>query len=366
MNQLVEILIYFYLYICLALILFNIGVILHNRFEAQHTRKLRDRWRRELSALAPLLENDQPLPPQHLHRLRTRLDHDEELLAYQAVLCQEAPPLAGPVLKRYIHACAPLCEELARKYLHRDPMKRALFAYTMARLCNNTMPNRHALAELLLAYLDHSTIYCREQVLNALYTLGSDSALEQAFTLFTQQHWYHNAKLIADGLIHYQGDKTALVLHLWQYRTVWLDSLLVGIVQFASELSDAFTVPFSEALLQESLPQEVDLALMRYFRKHPDPDILPYLYQALAREGKDESDEYAIVSATVLCAYPGKQTRIALEQALHDHNWYVRKNAAASLVSLGIPEKEIQEVLSSKDRYACEILQYALQHEEQP
>lgn len=366
MNQLVEFLIYFYLYICLILILFNIGVILHNHFAARHARKLRARWQRELSALKPLLENEQPLPPRHLHRMRARLDRDEELLAYQAVLCQESPPLDGPVLKRYIHACAPLCEELARKYLHRDPMKRALFAYTMARLCDNTMPNRHALAELLLAYLDHSTIYCREQVLYALYTLGSDSALEQAFTLFTQQHWNHNAKLIADGLVHYQGDKTALVLHFWQYRTVWLDSLLVGIVQFASGLSDAFAVPFSQALLQETLPQEVDLALMRYFRKHPHPDVLPYLYRALARQGEKESDAYAIVSAAVLCAYPGAQIRTVLEQALHDQNWYVRKNAAASLVSLGIPEKEIQEVLSSKDRYACEILQYTLQHEEQP
>lgn len=362
----IEWILYFYMYICLSLLLFNAGMVLYSHLQNWYAPRRRNRWLQEFAAIASLLEQSQPLPARHRKLLLSRLHHDEELLAYQSILRSSDSPLSGPLLQQYIHTYADVFEVLARWYTRRDPMRRALFAVTLAYLADASIPNRNALAERLLAYLDRSTIYCREQVLHALYALGSATALEQAFTFFTQHEWFHNAKLIADGLVYYQGDQAALVSQLWQFRSLWLDSILVGIVQFASRLPDSFSVPFAEGLLREDLPQEVDLALMRYFFKHPHHEILPYLYQTLARSLPAQSDPYTIVAAFVLRAYPSSQTRDALEQALHDPNWYVRKNAAFSLVSLGLSDETIQTLLAGPDRYAREILQYALHQKELP
>lgn len=363
MNQLVEWILYFYLYICISLVLFNILFVVRTRYQRHLTEESWTQWWQALTDLAPLLASGLSLPDAHIKLLQKRLRNDEQLIVYQNVLTSPDLPLTEPLRLDYLNRCAPVWEELARYYAHKDAMERAFFAYTLSELANSRLPNRNLLAECMLSYLENSTVYCREQVLCALYALGSDTALEQAFTVLTQHRWAHNAKLIADGLRHYTGDSTALVLHLWKNRTLWLDSILVGIIQFAADVSDVFSDPFASALMQEPLSLDVHLALMRYFRKNPAPAVQPYLYKALEHSLPGESTEYAIVAASTLCAYPCEQTHTALKHALHDANWYVRKNAAASLVQLGVSEQEIQAVLHSGDRYACEILEYTLQHE---
>ena len=50
----------------------------------------------------------------------------------------------------------------------------------------------------------------------------------------------------------------------------------------------------------------------------------------------------------------------ALLAALSDHNWYVRYNAAESLVFMGLGETSCAAVLEGPDPYAADILRYML------
>ena len=81
-------------------------------------------------------------------------------------------------------------------------------------------------------------------------------------------------------------------------------------------------------------------------------------------ESLPEERREAIVSAAVLDRYPGKDTVAALKRALCHRNWYVRYNAASSLVRLGASQAELQDVFEGNDAFARDILQYMLEEKE--
>ena len=213
----------------------------------------------------------------------------------------------------------------------------------------------------MLSYLEDSTVYCRENVLHALYALGRPQALEHAFEILNQRGWYHNPKLIADGMASFTGDKTALVLRLWKHRGEWEESLNVGTVQFAMSLTDpALDEAFYQALDAEVLTTEVRFALVRYFQRHPYEPVRHVLYRLLDTQDAQDS-QLAVAAAAALQLYPGEDTRQHLKQALHSRSWYVRHNAASSLNRLGITPEDMEEIRQSGDRYALEMLQYVIE-----
>lgn len=84
----------------------------------------------------------------------------------------------------------------------------------------------------------------------------------------------------------------------------------------------------------------------------------------LPERGDGANVDLAIVSAAVLDRYPGKDTVAALKRALCHRNWYVRYNAASSLVRLGASQAELQDVFEGNDAFARDILQYMLEEKE--
>ena len=81
-------------------------------------------------------------------------------------------------------------------------------------------------------------------------------------------------------------------------------------------------------------------------------------FELLKSGGSDVN--LAIVAASVLDRYPGQDTVAALKAALSHPNWYVRYNAAGSLVALGQTEASLKDILDGPDRFAREILAYRL------
>lgn len=76
--------------------------------------------------------------------------------------------------------------------------------------------------------------------------------------------------------------------------------------------------------------------------------------------------EYRAVTALTLANYPGAETEAVLKGALCHVNWYVRYNAADTLVAVfGNEEERFADVLEGKDRYAREILLYMLNRSRQ-
>lgn len=183
------------------------------------------------------------------------------------------------------------------------------------------------------------------------------NAMERAFDELTEHGWYHNTKLVSDGLALYPREPQELVRRLWSRRERWMDSLAVAVAQYAADIPGDFSEEFFETLTDGDTGREIKFALIRYFRKKTYPPCRAYFQSLLAQEGQ----ELAIAAAAALDAYPGEDTKLALKEALSSPNWYVRRNAALSLRSLGITGKDVEEIKAGGDRFAREMLEYVME-----
>lgn len=341
----------FYIFICVVLLLFNLLYIVRSgSVKRQRQRKIQH-WEKYLDSFAegnPLWDSKE---------LFRRLKNVQELMAFYEAM--EHREQAQPGAAAFFQEHHPVILELAQEYSERDAMEQAFFAYVIAAFYPAVGDRRSPLLEHLLSYLDNSTVYSRENVLNALYALGSIQSVEHAFLFMSQRGWYHDPRLLADGLNRFQGEKEALANRLWNCRGQLAECFQVGTIRFADALSgDSFADTFLRALETEELPTETRFTLVRYFRRHAVPGAKPTLLQLLKVESNGKR-ELAIAAAASLASYPDEMVRQALKEALHNPNWYVRQNAARALKVLGVTWEE-SGIENSTDRYAAEMLEYIL------
>ena len=343
--------IYIYMFICVALMGFNVLYIFQSKHRRRQRIRRQRRWEGILARTLAGLAEGGAVPAAHRRLLERRLRRLEELMAYHEAI---SPRLGQPACQAYLDACHDSFQALAAWYVRRPAMERAFFARLMAFYHPGEGRDHDQLIRLLLAFLEDSTVYCRENVLQALYAMGSAGGVEQALELISQRGWYHHPRLISDGLSSFRGDRAALARRLWQRCRGWEEGIQVAVVQFAAACTDALAGSFLEALRDPETPAETRFALVRYFQHRPSPAARPVLLEAAGREG----EPLAVPACAALARYPGGVTMEVLKGALHSRNWYVRRNAAASLAALGAGPAELDELHRSGDRYAGEMLAY--------
>ena len=98
-------------------------------------------------------------------------------------------------------------QTLALKYAKKDSMSRAFLLISYLSIHRVMEMKFVPIMRILISYLDDSTIYCRENVLNALCALGNIQAVENALQILNDNHWFHHKKLLSDGLATFSGDK---------------------------------------------------------------------------------------------------------------------------------------------------------------
>lgn len=357
MRLTVNSVIYFYIFICIALLVFNLSYIFRSTAKTRAKRR-RAKWWGEI-----MLEEfaRPPQPPggnaEHRKHLGRKLRKVEELMAFSEVL-ERWKPGREKELHGYFLTYRRVFRDLAVRYGKKSAMERAFFAYVIAVYHPPLGEEHDILVEILLTYLDGSTVFCRENVLQALYQLGSAPAVEHAFQIFNDQGWYHHPRLLSDGLAKFTGDKAALVRRLWRHKHQWEEFLLVATLQFAAAASPEFAQELAPSLEDSTLTLEVRFALVRYFQRHPCPDAQGALLRFLRGSGGE--GELAIAAASALAAYHNETVHTALLDALYSRDWYIRHNAAQSLKSQGLTEADVVRLGERRDRYALEMLAYVL------
>lgn len=348
----VEMLIYAYMFICVSLLGFNLLYIASAGGKKRRQVRRTRRWEREIRTQM----NADRVSDQHLKKMERKLRRINTLIAYQTALETIQSEGKTQQVETYLLQTGRCFQALAAVYAGRDSMERSYFAWVLA----EDRPNwreKHMICEIMMGYLEDSTVYCRENVLRALYGFGSVDAVEQALQFMEDREIFHHPKLLSDGLAGFTGDKQQLAWRLWSHLDAWSAARMVATVQFAMGVSDAFCAPFLQALQRQTLDLEVRLAILRYFRRYVYRPAAPLLRQYAAEH---DGEELAIVAASVLERYPGKETMQTLERALCSSNWYVRSNAAVSLIGLEIGQDEIDDIIHGPDRYAGEMLAYQL------
>lgn len=351
----VETLIYGYLAICASMIVFNcISVVVFRRRDVAWSGR-GARLEREIRKQLARLERGDPVEEAHLARLEQELPHTASLLIFDRTI---DGLLEGQEKGTwdYLEALRLVFPRLTVETQRQEPMRRAFFAYLLGkyRLLSPPLPGAR---ELLMELLTESSLYCRENAMQAIYTAGDPQWVLLALRAVDQNGFFHHPKLLTDGLLEFQGDRQALRQILWENFESFSQERQVVILDYIRFSGGGMDREVLDLLADSRRGDELRFSCLRYFARYPYEPAFPLLL-SFVDQASQRRWEYGAIAATALGAYPGEGTVDTLKQALHNPNWYVRFNAAKSLEAFHLAYWELGDVMEGSDRYAREILQY--------
>lgn len=349
----VEVLIYSYLAICAAMIVFNIVCI----FVFQRKEKtLVKRSINFADSIMPQLDKD-AVDEEHQAFLRKKLKKINYLMAFDETLetlYAERPEQ----VRKYLANLCPVFVFLALQYGKKDRVQAAYFPYIIKKYSVFRGVCVTLVVESLMTLVKDQNLYCRENALQALYSIGNADSVIQALKTLDKGGNFHHGKMIADGLLSFEGNKNVLDSMLWENFAKFSLTLRQPILDYFRFSSDEHCEKMLQIMTDETEEHELRFSAIRYFAKYRYAPALPYLY-AFA-ESDSPAWEYRAIVASALGTYPAKETEELLKELLCDRNWYVRYNAADSLERLGVRYEEMIDIFEGRDRYAAEMLRYHL------
>lgn len=220
----------------------------------------------------------------------------------------------------------PLFQSLAIAYKKKDPILKAYYAYILHFIRSKTEKNDEFLKECLLT----KSIYCTENAISALCTLGDPDKIVEAYLLMTKENNNYGYKLVADGLSNFKGSKEKLCEKLYQNFDSFSEPLRIGILKFFRQCRYDLREELLEKLTNKKLEKEVEIEMIRYFSQISYEPAFLLLLKRL-EENYYHDFEYDVVIISTLTNYPSKKTIDVLLMALCSPHYYVRYNAGKSL-----------------------------------
>jgi len=355
----VEVLVYIYLAVCLAMILFNIGTIIVARQRDRINEKRNTAYESLIREEVERIRRGEPTGQKTISCLKRKLRHPEHLLVFIQLMTQEYtqfPEEIRTCLERFSEALSSLAANYERQS---DPIRYAFFLYSIKAFVQMSGVTPPEVAGILLRALRVPNTYCRENALQAIYSSGQTELVIQALEIIDSEHIAHNKKLLSDGLLTFRGGKDELMDRLWDVFESFDVGMQTVILDYIRFCSPGHRERLLDILTDETRSPELRFSCIRFFAKYPDKGAYPVLLE-MAGDFGNRRWEFPAIACTALASYPGEETVETLKRALHVANWYVRYNAAESLARLGVGYMDLIEVIDGNDRYAREILQFQL------
>ncbi len=235
----------------------------------------------------------------------------------------------------------------------------AYFAYLLRDLAPFN-GDEGAYGDLMLRFLDDDSVYARENALRAIYSFGDARLVESALTSLSSRGVSHNQKLVSDGLLTFGGDEAELAELLMSHYDELLECYRNSLVDYLNHKGiDAY----DERLIKDAKSGEASLdtecAIIRKINKVPSERNLAFVEDVVKRYQDGDDWEPVAVAVAGLRHYEGNtKVKELLKDKVTSRNWYIRKNAAAALASIGLTKKDIDEIDAKNDRFAMDAIRY--------
>lgn len=353
----VEILIYSYLAICMAMIMFNIVCICAFKQRDRKLVRYSERFTRqiEMQIELPTIEE------RHKKYLSKKLSKVNNLIAFDKTLDNfygEDPEK----IRNYIESLSSVFIYLTFEYRKKNKLKAAYFPYIIAKYGVFRGHDINIISDAMVDLACDPSLYCRENALNALYSIGDCNSVVKALLRLDASGNFYNIKMITDGLMKFTGDTKKLSEYFWMKLDQFSNDMRVAILNFFrySRGVPKYCERMLELMTKPGQDDEICYSCIRYFGKYVYQPAFPYIIEFAKNEMADKW-EYAAISVSTLVSYPCDETYNVLKDKLSSRNWYVRYNAAKSLDSLGFEYVDLVDVFEGDDRYAGEIMRYVLE-----
>lgn len=348
----VEVLIYAYLAVCVAMIGFNIACIFMFRWK---DKRLEIYSRRFVTIVRQTIES-QTVTTEHCDYLFRALKKVNNLMAFEKTL-DELSVQNPEKISGYLEQIFSVFTCLVVEYKKKEKMQSAYFWYFVKKYKIFQGRSTTAVIDTVLDLVRSPELYVRENALQAIYSMENEQCVLDALWILDESKYYHNPKLITDGLLNFTGDVSQLGELLWENFDRFSKSMQGALLDYFRFSSSKHQERILQLLTRKQLDDELAYSCIRYFGKYAYAPA----YSALlnyAQNYQDERWEYAAIAASALANYPGDRTVAVLKDLLQNVNWHVRANASQSLMSLGLYYTDLIDVFEGDDRYASEIMRY--------
>ncbi len=352
----VQMLIYVYMSICVSLMVFNAFYAIIMKQVNKSIEMNTDIYEKEISNQVDRVQNGLNITEQHRKFLYKKLKKISHLTAFDKSLESIYAERHDDTTK-YLLQIYPVFMYLSTEYGKKDRVKTAYLPYVISKYNLLKLKNTKFILDLVLDLLHSENVYCRENALKAIYSMGDSDCVVKALKIINSGEHFHHPKLITDGLMTFNGDTKELAEKLWNDFDVFsltMQTNILNFIRFAGIRNDEAML---EVICSEGSNKEIRFAAMRYFEKFYCPTAEEILHK-FAKNEEGYSWEYQAIASSALKSYPGKETEKILKNNLGNPNWYVRYNSAESCEKLGLSYSDLITVFNGGDRYAREMAQY--------
>ncbi len=352
----VEILIYIYIFICVSLIVFNGCYAIIMRMADRRITANTYSYHDEILKQIEDIKSGLGVSDSHKKLLYKKLKSVSHLTSFDKSL-EEISKAYPKETGEYLLGIYPVFMYLSGEYKKKDSIKTAYLPYVISKYNLINTKKSAFIIDAVLDLLYAKNVYCRENALKAIYSIGDAGYVVRALKIIDSTQLFHHPKLICDGLMTFSGNKENLAAALWKGFDGFTTGMQVNILNFVRFSGVRSDDAMLKLLADEDRNKEQRLAAIRYFEKFYYPKAEPYLHK-IAKNDKSDDWEYQAIASSALKTYPSRATEEILKNNLSSSNWYIRYNSSESCERLNLSYSDLIDVFNGSDRYAREMVQY--------
>ncbi len=358
----VELMIYIYLFVCVAMIVFNIVTAIVLKQKDKRTVRVSESFGYHIGLQLERVKRGEPCEEKHKRYMQRKLKRVGNMIALDKML--EAAYSDDPqAVKSYLCELDGVFVFLCAVYSGKDRIEAAYFPYIVKKYRLIAFRALPTVMETMLSMLDEPSIYCRENAMQALYTSGDADCVIKALTKIDKSDLFYHGKLITDGMLNFTGRSRELIDKIIARFNTFSTDMQVALLNYIRFSSPDYCEFAYSLLCDEKQNDEIRYCAVRYLGKYRYDAAYDKLCYFAENKNEDKW-QYSAIASSALGTYPFEGTVKLLKENLYSHNWYIRFNSAESLERLGVSYAELADILDGNDRYASEILRYRLQREE--
>lgn len=208
--------------------------------------------------------------------------------------------------------------------------------------------------------LDSDSLYTRINAMKVIENSDNIDNYVKVLEIINKSSHYISEKNIIDFLISFKGNRTAfneLLVNSFDNYEIEIQKDIINyfiIRKYDSELIRKLILK----IFLNNKDNELIISGIKYFGFIIDEKASKYISKYL----DSDVTEIRLLASKIAYKYPSDIVKHKLKRNLTDMNWYVRNNAAYSLVRLEYTNEEKKEILNSKDKYAVEAFKQALEN----
>lgn len=349
-------LIYIYMALCLAMMIFNLVYMIYNNSSTKNIQKRNKSIMKKIDMQITLLKSNCHVSARHKKYLEKKLLKVSNLYMLEETL----KIYPKKYVEEYIEEVSSVITGLCKEYLKKNTLSKAYLAHFIANYEIGYKKDVVAVTNYLFNLLDSEDLYCIDNAMTALYKIGNLKDVKKAIKIIDKKESYQNIDMIVKGLLLYNGNPQVLAECLWEEFNTYSDKLKIAIIEYITIISDNdWNDEMLELLIISNVKKEVKMAVMNYFVKNQDERIREVLYKLVETTNIREAD-YLVIAIRALRNYPGEKTVAILKKMLQKNQWNVQVEASKTLKYLDVDYFQLADIYNGENQKARNILRYVI------